>query len=132
MGSQGMELSQTIKQRVEQMKQLCRGLDEATASRAPAERWSPKQIVSHITGPDGVGEMPAVQAFLNQDMPRIDLEAANPFFSERRSRMSMVQLLDEFQAEYDRVAALVESLSDEQYPRLYVPIHRRSSSSKGG
>ena len=41
--SEGAKLSQVIRQKLEELKKLCKGLDEETASRAPSGRWSPKQ-----------------------------------------------------------------------------------------
>jgi hypothetical protein len=115
-------LSQLIRQKVDEMKRLCQGLDEKTASRAPSGRWSPKQILSHICGPDGVGLIPAINTILEQDTPRLDLDPGNPFFTERRSRMTVAELLKEFEGEYDRLAGLVAGLSDEQLARkAHVP-----------
>ena len=119
---QAAQLSQIIRQKVDEMKKLCEGLDEKTASRAPSGRWSPKQILSHVCGPDGVGLTPAIRTFLEQDTPRIDLDPRNPFFTERRSKMTVAELLKEFQGEYDRMASLVAGLSDEQLARkAHVP-----------
>jgi hypothetical protein len=36
--------------------------------------------------------MPILQAFLDREIPRIDLEPENPFFSEKRARMSFTHL----------------------------------------
>ena len=119
---QAAKLSQLIRQKVDEMKRLCQGLDEKTASRAPSGRWSPKQILSHICGPDGVGIIPAINTILEQDTPRLDLDPGNPFFTERRSRMTVAELLKEFEGEYDRLAGLVAGLSDEQLARkAHVP-----------
>ncbi|MGD0237956.1 MAG: DinB family protein [Syntrophorhabdales bacterium] len=119
---QAAKLSQLIRQKVDEMKRLCQGLDEKTASRAPSGRWSPKQILSHICGPDGVGLIPAINTILEQDTPRLDLDPGNPFFTERRSRMTVAELLKEFEGEYDRLAGLVAGLSDEQLARkAHVP-----------
>jgi hypothetical protein len=119
---QAAQLSQLIRQKVDEMKRLCEGLDEKTASRAPSGRWSPKQILSHICGPDGVGLIPAINTILEQDTPRLDLDPGNPFFTERRSRMTVAELLKEFEGEYDRLAGLVAGLSDEQLARkAHVP-----------
>jgi len=119
---QAAKLSQLIRQKVDEMKRLCQGLDDKTASRAPSGRWSPKQILSHICGPDGVGLIPAINTILEQDTPRLDLDPGNPFFTERRSRMTVAELLKEFEGEYDRLAGLVAGLSDEQLARkAHVP-----------
>ena len=124
---QAVQLSQVIRQKVDQMKKLCEGLEEKTASRAPSGRWSPKQILSHICGPDGVGLIPAIQAFLDQDTPRLDLNPGDPFFTERRSKMTVAELLKEFEGEYDRVAGLVAGLSDEQLARkAYIPAFKEA------
>lgn len=119
---QAAQLSQVIRQKVDEMKRLSEGIDEKTASRAPSGRWSPKQILSHICGPDGVGLIPAIQTILQQDTPRLDLDPGNPFFTERRSKMTVAELLKEFEGEYIRLADLVAGLSDEQLARkAHVP-----------
>jgi hypothetical protein len=119
---QAVQLSQAVRKKVSEMKKLCEGLDEKTASRAPSKRWSPKEILSHLSGPDGVGLTPAIQAMLQQDTPRLDLEPGNPFFTERRSKMTAAQLFKEFEGEYIRMADLVAGLSDEQLGRkAHVP-----------
>ncbi len=122
---EGAQLAQTIRQKVEEMGRLCEGLDEATASRGPADRWSPKMILSHLCGPEGIGLVPAIQAILQQDTPRIDIEAANPYFTEQRSRKSLAELLAEFKGEYGRMADLVAQLSDEQLARkAHIPLFK--------
>jgi hypothetical protein len=124
---QAVQLSQSIRQKVEEMKKLCEGLDEKTASRAPSGRWSPKQIISHISGPDGVGLTPAIRAFLDQDTPLIDLHPGDPFFTERRSKMTLAELGKEFEAEYDRITGILAGLSDEQLARkAHIPAFKES------
>ena len=117
MTSEGVRLSEMIHQKVEEFAELCGGLNEDTASRSPEGRWSPKQIVSHLCGPEGVGYTPTVQAILEQDTPRLDIEAENPFFTEKRARMTFAELLEEMRAEYGRMAKLVSGLSEEQLAR---------------
>jgi len=64
-----------------------------------------------------------MKAFLERDTPRIDIEVENPFYSERRDRMTFLELLAEFDAEYRRVADFVTGLSDEQLSRkAHIPI----------
>ena len=124
---QAAQLSQVIRHKVTEMKKVCEGLDEKTASRAPSGRWSPKQIISHICGPDGKGLTPAIRAFLDQDTPRLDLNPGDPFFTERRSKMTVTELLKEFEGEYDRMADLVVGLSDEQLARkAYIPVFKEA------
>ncbi|MBI5570851.1 MAG: DUF664 domain-containing protein [Desulfomonile tiedjei] len=124
---EGLRLSQTIRQNAESFQRLCEGLDDETASLAPPGRWSPKQIVSHLCGPDGIGHMPMLQAIVREDTPRFDIQVENPFFSDKRSRMSLEELLSEFTEEYDRIADFAAGLSEEQLGRkAHIPMLRES------
>lgn len=121
--SEGTQLSKAVREKIEEFVKLCQGLDEQTATRAPAGRWSPKQIVSHLCGPEGIGFMATLRPFIEQDTPRLDIEAENPFFSEKRARMSFAELLTELQREYGGIADFVAGLSEEQLNRkAHVPL----------
>jgi len=116
-------LSQIIEQEIGEFKSVTQDLDEQIASCAPAGRWSPKQIVSHLCGPEGVGFMPSIRAFLEEDTPRLDIEVENPFFTEKRGRMTFNELLAQFESEYRNIADFVTGLSEEQLTRkAHIPM----------
>lgn len=115
--SRGNQLAQEIRQKVAALKQVCQGVDENLASRAPTDRWSPKQILSHLCGPEGVGHLPIIRAFVDSDTPMIDLDTENPFFTENRARMSFSELVAECEKDYQRVANFAAELTEEQLAR---------------
>jgi hypothetical protein len=123
--AEGTELARTIRTKMEELEKICDGLNEEIASRAPANRWSPKQIVSHISGQDGIGYMPAFDLILKQDTPRIDIIAEDPFFTERRSKLTMKELVAEAGKEYAKIADLVLTLSADQLNRkAHIPLFK--------
>ena len=95
--AQASELSDLVRKNVANFKKVCAGLGEETASRAPEGRWTPKEIVSHLCGPEDIGMLPTFRAFVDADVPRLDLEAENAFYSDGRARMTLGQLLAEFE-----------------------------------
>ena len=115
--SRGNQLAQEIRQKVAALKQVCQRVDENLASRAPADRWSPNQILSHLCGPEDAGHLPILRAFVNNDTPMIDLITENPFFTENRARKSFSELVAECEMNYQRVANFAAELTEEQLAR---------------
>ncbi len=121
----GTQLSQTVHAKTAEMMALCAAMSEETASCAPAGRWSPKQIITHVSGPDGIGFMPAVRHILEQDTPRIDIVAEDPFFTERRQKLPMQELIAEFAQEYEKIAVFLAHASEEQLARkAHIPLFK--------
>ena len=117
MQTEGARLAKLIQKKMGKFKDVCRGIDEDMASCAPEGSWTPKQIVSHLCGPEGEGYITSIRAFLEQDTPRLDIEANNLFYTDKRARMTMAQMLDELDGEYGRIADLTARLTDDQLAR---------------
>lgn len=123
----GENLAGLVRQKMREFINLSNDLKEGDASRAPEGRWSPKQIVSHLTGPDGIGYLPMLKAILDQDTPRFDFQAEDPFDTTRRAGLTLAQLLEEFEAEYTRVADLMAGLSPDQLNRrAHIPLFKET------
>jgi hypothetical protein len=123
----GKELANGLRIKVDEFKKLCSGVDEATASRAPEGRWSPKEIVSHLLGAQGTGTLAGVKVFLDQDVPKIDIVPETTHFSGARANMTFKQLMDQFDKEYRGLADFVAGLTPEQLSRTaHVPLLKES------
>ena len=125
--SESVQLAQLVRSQAEIFKEAFYGLQEADAGQAPPGRWSPKQVVSHVLGPEGIGNMPVLQGFIEQDTPRFDLVPEDPFFSEKRAGMTLAALLGEFDLEYGRMADFAAGLNDAQLARkAHIPMLKDS------
>jgi hypothetical protein len=121
--SKAEELAGLVRQKLGDFLAVAKNLDEETASRAPEGRWSAKQVVSHISGPDGIGYLPMLQGFLDEDTPSFDIEAENPYFTDRRAQMTFAALLAEFEKEYSRIADFAAGMSADQLNRkAHIPL----------
>ncbi len=123
----GKGIAREVYAKITEFKNACEGLDEESASRAPKDRWSPKQIISHLCGPDGTGLLPTLKIFIERDVPEINIQPENPQWSGKRSGMKLAELLDEFDREYTRIAKFIEGLSEEQLSRkAHIPMLKGS------
>jgi hypothetical protein len=123
----GKELAQVVRNKADEFKKLCGGLDEATASRTPEGRWSPKEIVSHLLGDEGAGTLAGIKVFLDQDVPKIDIVPEDTHYLGGRANLTFKQLMDRFDKEYQGLADLVAGLSPEQLNRkAHVPLFKES------
>lgn len=123
--SGGGQLAETIRKNLAEINQLGKGLAEAKASQAPAGRWSPKEIISHLCGPEGMRYTNVIQSVLEQDTPLIDIEAANPYFTGKRAQMTFAELLSLLNDQYGSMADMVAGLSDENLARkVRVPLFK--------
>jgi hypothetical protein len=123
----GPELAHRISLKVEELKKVCAGVDDDTAARAPAGRWSPMEILSHLRGPEGVGHLAMLLPFLGEEPATIEITPGNPFFTEQRARMHFVQLLSEVDKKFEDIANFAASLTPEQLGRTaHVPLLKDS------
>ena len=120
--SRGEELADVIRGKVAALVVECRGVDEEQASRVAADGWSPKQILSHLCGPEGEGHLSLLRAFVDGDTPRVDLHIGDPFFTDHRAGMRFGELVAECESNYRRVADFAAGLTDDQLARkAYIP-----------
>jgi len=122
----GTELAQGIRQKMEELKKACAGIDEASSSRAPDGRWSPKEILSHLLGNEA-GHVPVLVKFLDQDTPLLDLKVATTYLTEMRAGMPFAQLVDAVVEEYLCIAKFADVLTPEQLARTaHIPMLKDS------
>jgi len=113
----GKQLAQNIRKQIDALKKVCEGVDEGTACRAPAGRWSPKEILSHLLGPEESSQLLVLQAFLDEKTPRLDIEPGKSYLSEDRFRTSFAELLSQVETEYECTCRFAEDLKEEQLAR---------------
>ena len=71
--------------------------------------------------------MPAIRRVLEEDTPRIDIVAEDPFFTERRAKLTMQELFSEFAEEYERIAVFLDHASEDQLARtVHIPLFRET------
>ncbi len=113
----GAQLSQEIRKKITELKDACAGIDEKTASRAPEGRWTPKEILSHLLGSGESTHVHFLQNFLDKETPTLEIDIANPFFTEKRAQSSFADLLSQIENEYEKIAAMAAKLTESQLSR---------------
>jgi hypothetical protein len=120
--ARGRRLAEEILGQVEELKRACSTVDEELASRVPKEGWSPRQILSHLCGPEDGGHLRIFRTIVERDTPRIDLGVGNPFFTGDRARMGFGELAARCETNYRQLAGFAAELTEEQLARkAHVP-----------
>ena len=70
-----------------------------------------------FAAPREIGPVAAFRLFIEKDVPEIDLEPGNSFFSDTRAKMTFADLLREFESTYKERADFVAGLGPEQLGR---------------
>jgi len=123
----GARLAKEIRWKVDELETLARGIEESRGDSAPAGRWTPKQILSHLCGPEGVGILPPVMAYLEKDTPLLDIVIEDPFYTGSRTTMTMAELLEKFEEEYGRLIEVVLELTPEELERkAHIPVFKET------
>jgi hypothetical protein len=123
MSTETTRLVKLIQKKIGEFKDVCEGIDEDMASCAPEGSWTPKQIVSHLCGSEGEGYIASIRAFLEKNIPCLDFDADDDFYTEKRAKMTMTELLAELDGQYGRIADLTARLTDDQLARkAHIPL----------
>lgn len=125
--STGTHLAGIIRSALAELKTACAEVDEATASRAPAGRWSPKEILSHLIGSAEGCHVALFRRFTEADVPRIDIVPEQTHLTPERGALSFAQLVQLAEREYEGVAAYALTLDEEQFARTaHIPLFKES------
>lgn len=126
--AEGTRLIALLREKVAAFRAACQGVDECKAVCTPEGRWTPKEIVSHLCGPEGIGFLGGIRRFVDEETPRIDLIPEQTFMTARREGLPFSALLEEMEAEYARIAAYVATLSEDQLGRrAHIPLLKGSA-----
>lgn len=123
--TKGSDLARGIRATLAEFQAACAGIGAASADKAPAGRWTPREIVSHLAGGEGVGYLPMLRKFLDSDVPRIDIVPEQTNMTPARAAMPFAELVALAAREFEAVATLAEGLSDAQLARTaHIPLFK--------
>lgn len=121
----GAQLAAGIRAAFAELKTLCAGVDEADAGRAPAGRWSPREILSHLIGPAQGAYVALLERFTPDGEARIDIVAEQTHYAGERPGMRFAQLVDMAEGQYEALAAYAQGLDAERLARrARIPLFR--------
>lgn len=121
----GSHLAQIIRAAQADFQTLCAAVAEA--DRAPAGRWTPREIVSHLLGPGEGALLAMLRRFLDEDVPHIDIVPEQTWMTDERRKAPLAALLEQLAARYEGLAAFAEGLGEEQLGRrAHIPLFKDS------
>jgi hypothetical protein len=123
----GAQLAEGIRQEIDELARACSGLGEEDAKRDPEGRWTPKEILSHLLGPQKGAYLAVLHRFLDEDVPTIELVSERTHFSPERAAMPISRYLEELGSEFGRLADFTARLTPEQLDRkAHIPLFKDS------
>lgn len=113
----GTQLATNIRQKAAELEKAYAAVSEAAAGRAPEGHWSAKENLSHLCGPEGGDLVGFFQAFLDKDVPTLNIAPEQTHFAGKRAQMTVAELVALYRKRAEHLAAFAATLSPEQLAR---------------
>jgi hypothetical protein len=114
----GTGLSEQLSAKVDELKQAVSSISEAQASRRPADgEWCAKEVLSHLTGPDGAGTIQRLSRFVDEDTPGLELQPGVSAFTPDREQATASDLMARLESQYSELVTFLTGLTDSQFSR---------------
>ena len=111
-------LRDALEQKVHELEEALRGIDEGSAARRPAEaEWCVKEVLSHLCGDEGESAVARLRRFVDEETPLIGIVAGLPYYTPKRQAMPVAELLSSVRAQLEPMGEFLAGLSDEQLAR---------------
>ena len=119
--STGSALSEQLKSKVNEVKEVVSGLSEERATKPKAQgEWTAKQVLSHLCGDNDAFSMYEFKRFLEEDNP--DLGVTPGAYGDVRKDAPLPELVSKIDSDYAKIGSFLAGLSDEQLARTaHVP-----------